>query len=70
MVVKKGVRYLSARDIIKFQCQKNNKQVLQAWGRLNPEFKQGLAETLICLRSPGAARWTSRSCRRAGRWSS
>ena len=44
MVVKDGVRYLSARDIIKFQCQKNNKQVLQAWGRLNPEFKQGLAE--------------------------
>ena len=31
MVVKDGVRYLSARDVIRFQCQKNNKQVLQAW---------------------------------------
>jgi hypothetical protein len=44
MVVKDGVRYLSARDIIKFQCQKNNKQVLQAWGRLNKELKEGLVE--------------------------
>ena len=46
MVVKDGVKYLSARDIIRFQCQKNNKQVLQAWDKLDPEFMAGIKECM------------------------
>jgi len=44
MVVKDGVRFLSARDIIKHQCQKNSKQVLQAWDKIDEEVKKDLEQ--------------------------
>lgn len=44
MVVKDGVKFLSARDIIKHQCQKNSKQVLQAWDKIDEEFKRDLEQ--------------------------
>jgi hypothetical protein len=44
MIVKDGVRFLSARDIIKHQCQKNNKQVLQAWDKIDAEVKRELEQ--------------------------
>ena len=46
MVGKDGKRYLSTRDIIKFQCEKNNRQTVEAWKRLRPEVKGSLGEFL------------------------
>ena len=42
VVGKDGKTYVSTRDIIKFQCEKNNRQTVETWKRMRPEFKGDL----------------------------
>ena len=46
VVGKDGRRYLSTRDLIKFQCEKNNRQTVEAWKRMRLEVKGSLGEFL------------------------